>query len=423
MNPEKGSDMNLRSNRLIWISLLLVVSLPLSLTGCSPSGTPAASTATSSAGISLTTEESLEGEGILIGAEGGNFDFEDQITLSVPAGALEGQARIQIEKVDPDQVNPILQQPSINTMHLLAAFDIEMVGQELRQPVTLRLPTYPIQIPGGIPVLLNVDLEEGTYEYATADILYDPDNAYVEVTLDHFSTGVVTSVENAEIAEECSVPETACRCKTIRVESKALDFTSGKCQIVSDSVDVQFLDCPGQPVESSRLEEKSPSCDWYGTLEVYAFAGFPPNTSAEYSFEMDIFFTLEADGLSGGGRGSTEVTVDETDLPPECSLILDEPIYSVEVSGTWTPETFSLRILPDENDTVGDIGLVCQPESFSFVFEDYAEMFLGYLRPPGEPIDVPNQPRVEAEGIWWEDTECVVGCGVVGYRLQISHQD
>lgn len=416
--------MNFRSRQHRGIFFLLITALLTSLTGCSSTESPTAVTATSSEQVTPTVEEGLEGEGITIGAEGGSFVFEDQITLSVPPGALEGEARIQIEMVEVEQIIPIFQQPSMNEIHILAAFDVEMVGQELREPVTLILPTRPEQVPGGIPVFLRVDLENETYEYAPAQVLYDPENAYVEVTLDRFSTGVVANVKSPEIVNECQVAETACRCETIHVEYEALDFASGKCQIVSETIEVQFLDCPGQPVEKVHLEEKSPSCDWYGTLEVYAVSGLPGDVTAEYSFEMDFFFTLEADGLTGAGRGSTAVTIHEDmDLPPECSLILDEPIYDVEVSGTWTPETFYLRILPDEEDTVGDLGIMCQPDTFSFIFEDYPEMFLGYLRPPGGPIEVPNQPRAERDGIWWEDTECVVGCGVIGYRLQIAYQD
>ena len=195
---------------------------------------------------------------VTISPEGGEYTFPDGISLSVPAGAVTGNTDITLRKISSDQLTSMFNRRGVPIENLLVCIEGTPDGLEFNFPVQVHVSVN--LEPGTIPFVHEVDLENGEYTPAETEVICDPEQDSLTISLSHFSE---VSVENIKEFDEDTECETnSCRCGKIRVEQNDKDYicNTGTCQITETRVSVTFLDCPGEPVEESFMREVSDKC-------------------------------------------------------------------------------------------------------------------------------------------------------------------
>ena len=196
----------------------------------------------------------------IVGFEGGKFEFSNGVTLEFPVGAVTENVEITIEDLPCDLVDPILAAKAYSShqKRCVAGFSAEPKGLVFQQPITASLPVPSLE-QGEIPIQINVDLNNQNYVLGPTEIIYNGLEGMVEMKIHHFSNKVAGFIKK-EGETSSPLPTENCEEKTIRVEAKAMDFSAGECQILDDSIEVTFLDCPGSPVFSHTITEISDGC-------------------------------------------------------------------------------------------------------------------------------------------------------------------
>jgi len=272
-----------------WILFAIVAILTVVLSACA-----------SDDGIQLVVPTNAD-NGQAISSQGGTLEFDDGIQLVVPTNSVSEDTVIHLVPVDLAVVEGILEDALI-PVNPLTFFEVSMEGGELQKEVKVILPVSIKDKFIGIPVHIEIDLDNGEVKYPPTELVYDPDTGTIEFSLDSFSTHGVGTLPEEESHSDCDSPATACRCGWIRSESKAHDFSMGDCQALSYETSTQFMDCPGQPTEKHKDSERTAECDWKGSVS------FQYDITAEgivwhLTCSDPIPFKIgEDDKLSGGGK-------------------------------------------------------------------------------------------------------------------------
>jgi hypothetical protein len=147
--------------------------------------------------------------------------------------------------------------------------------------------------PYEIPVPITVRLAEGTYRFDSAELVHDGATGRVELEVWHFSDVAVGGLSGPEFEARCTACESyqdaaceafdplqpaccllapalrtaascpsaagcdCCREGRIHVVASAVEVQAGACVLLSDDIQVTFLDCPGTPTETSSLSDRS----------------------------------------------------------------------------------------------------------------------------------------------------------------------
>ena len=236
-----------------------------------------------------------------VGAAGGTFEFLNGVILDVPPGALEQPVTINVSELPETDVTAIFssQTGAVSGKRYLGGFSVTP-DVDFLEPVTA---TFPIDAPLSYETLMQIEVErpEEKYWFEKTRLEYRPDRGEVEIEVSHFSdvgTAAVDNIDPNTLDDLCTDPRfnsslsicddldplqprecllkpadrpagtECCREGRITVRSEALDFLSNRasefCQMVSDSVEVTFHDCPlpdgSVPTESSDICELSAHC-------------------------------------------------------------------------------------------------------------------------------------------------------------------
>jgi len=315
---------------------------------------------------------------------GGSITVNDEISFEIEPGTVSFPIELAIYSLS-EGVPGILAQSHWNDFVLLGGFKVDGAGIELDKPIAVTMNIEDLPISPGFPVVLKVDPGQETYSVAASEIEYDPDAGQVRFTLDSFSEVSVVLKENAGDVSECEQPETACRCGWIKVTTDASDYMTNSCQIVSQDIEIQFMSCPGQPIETDHMAEVL-GCDWYGTFDYYMLTYDGSQLDSEWHFLMDVFFTLGEDGLYGAGKGTTDIDV-YFDVE-DCVLVKDEPDFDVIITGTWDAEAFHINLLPGEGMDGAQFGSDCGVMSELTVVNYGTDLRSGFMQ---RTWDIPHQ--------------------------------
>ncbi|NQT26793.1 hypothetical protein HQ585_15665 [candidate division KSB1 bacterium] len=251
----------------------------------------------------------------IVSPGGGEYTFSDGIKLTVPAGAVSVNTEIEIRKVGNNELSSIFGQRGVPMDRLLACVEGKPDGLTFSQPVKLMVPVD--LEPGEIPVVHEIDLENGAYAPLMTESVGDPEADTLEISISHFSSiSAEILKELEELFPECAIDP--CRCGRIKVEQSDKDniCDTGECQITESRVSVTFLDCPGQPVEESFLREVSSGCRPKMTLTVGSQKVITENqTSVRAVIELGCEATEEqsVDFSVSGVPGSVDPTYATTD--------------------------------------------------------------------------------------------------------------
>ena len=329
--------------------------------------------------------------------EGGAIAVNDEISFEIEPGTVSSAVEITLLPLS-ESVPEILAQSQWNDFVLLGGFKVDAAGIELDKPIEVimslaEIPNFP-----GYPVVLKVDPGQATYSVAASEIEYDPDAGQIRFTLDSFSEVSVAWKENAREASECDLPETACRCGWIKVTTEASDYMSNTCQVESQDIEIQFMSCPGQPIETDHMAEVL-GCDWYGTFDYYLLAYDGGQLEAEWHFLMDVFFTLGENSIYGAGEGTTDIEVGGWDMDMEgCVFVKDEPNFDVIVTGTWDADTLHINLLPGVDMDGAQFGWDCGVMTELLIVNYGTELRNNFMQ---RTWDIPHQPVAGHKEVLW----------------------
>jgi hypothetical protein len=216
---------------------------------------------------------------IVIGEAGGTFEFPNGVVLQVPPGALTQATAIEVTDVECSQVDEILSAHNFDTHEIrcLGGFAGKPDGLEFLLPVTAIIPIPQLE-PGEMPVQFKADLDARKYHLAPTNFQYLGQEGVAKIEILEFSTNLAGGMITDE-ATEWTVPLPPCCAQKpmpadccCLIDMKAVSNYSGlftsvgspsdskDCSIAAMEVTVTMPNCPGQPQQTSWVQEISEDC-------------------------------------------------------------------------------------------------------------------------------------------------------------------
>ncbi|MBN1408199.1 MAG: Ig-like domain-containing protein [Calditrichaceae bacterium] len=203
---------------------------------------------------------------ITVGPEGGDFDIDENMILTVPPGAVSSETDLTVSRLGESGWQSAFDNYGEHTINGLSAFSITPGDVQFNKAVRMRFKAVDCQA-GIVPLVHTVDRTTGSHVVDSTVTLFDNENDSLSVAV--LSGGDYVVEANSAWASLAKKQGTLdCREGLIIVESNDSDVQCSEqdCQILESMVKVQFLSCPGQPVESAVLRESSQSCHAVMTL-------------------------------------------------------------------------------------------------------------------------------------------------------------
>jgi hypothetical protein len=198
---------------------------------------------------------------VTISPDGGEYTFPDGMILRVPAGAVDNEMDVTLNKIERFQLQPIFDRRSVSIDEFIACIECLPDSAVFNHPLQLML-SVDLE-PGVIPIVHEVDIDSGSYSLLEIDIICDPEQDTLVIALNHFSEIEIENVkEYEELYGECSI--TPYRCMRVRIEQYDKDYlcNNGSCQITESDVTVTYLDCPG-PINATHPGDDHSIHRWF----------------------------------------------------------------------------------------------------------------------------------------------------------------
>jgi hypothetical protein len=223
---------------------------------------------------------------IVIGPEGGDFQLSSGIRLSIPRGAVSAKTTLQFRSVQEGDVSMPTEYLRRYEKRYLAGFEARPYGHVFEQPIRVTLPSSGLASSTGLPFPLSLNtrtrpsrLAGGRHPRVAGADARPAALGAEEDSRTRLKTIVVHEDGSMEIPDLAALPEERkavvlleveklraacgadlCRCGRIQVTSEDFDSGSsagGGCYSVYADGYVQFLDCPGEPIETWSLHESN----------------------------------------------------------------------------------------------------------------------------------------------------------------------
>jgi hypothetical protein len=226
---------------------------------------------------------------IVIGPQGGDFTLPNGIELSIPQGAVPVETTFQFRSVQENEFPMPTEYLRQYEKLFLAGIEAKPYGYTFTQPISISIPSAGLVSSTSLPYPLSLNMSTNTLDPIASACLKVTET---EATVSRSGTarkifGIgLTSIHvnddgSIEIPDLSGLPEdqkaivlleiekirnesdcisTPCRCGRIKVESDDFDSSGSSgdgCYSVYSDGYVQYLDCPGQPIEPWSLHESN----------------------------------------------------------------------------------------------------------------------------------------------------------------------
>lgn len=210
-----------------------------------------------SSGQSKTTP--IVYKSVIITADGGEYEITTGLKLSVPAGTVDADTTFEIARLDQSNMQPVFDSYEDSSFELITGFDIKPAAAVFHHPVTITITGTKVN-PGFVPIVHTINLSNKTHSVEKASISYDPDNDSLAVSVNQGKTVAIEA--DRQWGTLSKNKESSCREGLITVESEDHEDICAveNCERVQSRVKVQFLGCPGQPIEDATLRESIGLC-------------------------------------------------------------------------------------------------------------------------------------------------------------------
>ncbi len=267
----------------------------------------------------LENEFGVPTEEITVGPEGGTFQVDENMSITFSAGAVETVTTFFVNRLLESQWENVFDDYGEHNVEIMQGFRILPEDIEFNDWVTVHY-TSLSSTPGTVPLAHIVKTTQNKHSLTEYKAEVQHEDGWLWVAI--LSTGEFLVEANPFlVSQQREKDETSCRDKWIKV--KADDFlhqeSSTDCHVIASTVEVQFLDCPGQPTEIATLREISGGCE--GWLELTTVSVMPTESESMVTVKTGVsVLTLENQTVSlsniGGGQGTgiqpTTVTTDAT---------------------------------------------------------------------------------------------------------------
>jgi ZU5 domain len=265
---------------------------------------------------------------IIIGPQGGDFNLPNGITLSIPSGAISEATTFIFRTVKEKEFSMPTEYFRQYEKHFLAGIEAKPYGYTFYQPISISIPSsglvtstslpYPLSLntatseldpPSGSSLQANA-IEAKFLQHLASQDYFGIDLTTITVKEDgsleipgltalpkEQQAIVLMEIENFLAESDCVL--TPCRCGRIKVESEDFDSASNEnsgCYSVYSDGFVQYLDCPGQPIEPWSLHESNIDVKVtpnYENIQIGGFAYFSISLTNEKSQPVTDFSIRE----------------------------------------------------------------------------------------------------------------------------------
>ncbi len=250
----------MESHRKTLFWTFLVISLFIMLPSCSQGG---------SGNKEQTT--------VLTDQDGGIYNLSQDITLTIPARAVDQETTITFQKINPKVFKSFYRSQDTDENRMISAFNLGPDNLSFQTPIKISIQNIDYR-QGYLPILYQIDLDEESMHLADTTLEYDPDTSTLSLFLEHFSS-YAAYLEKGYISPECIL--TPCRCGEINIEQNESDVmcSENDCQVLTSEISVTYVECGGQ-VEDVTIKEISPSCQ-PGLILEPAQSKLPPEGNTE----------------------------------------------------------------------------------------------------------------------------------------------
>lgn len=273
---------------------------------------------------------------VMVDERGGTAIFNGGIEVIIPPGALTEPTPIGVAALRCGLVEDAIQPrgPSTSPASCLGAVRAEPSGTEFEVPIQIRLPIEPPPS-NSLPAVEQAFLDEGRSAIITTEMNYDALTGIATFTVPHFSDFVLTarerrirallsacrtcrSIGNPDCDEVEQIPAqdscclvrrsdrlgcapdcNCCQEGRLRITSAALDLTTAtECQVVSNTISVEFLDCEPRRTITESVAELSRDCPEGATLQLNVTPSETDLCIYEEATLEPTFDLLDRDGMS-----------------------------------------------------------------------------------------------------------------------------
>lgn len=243
--------------------------------GCYEFALQTAGPGTPAGRVALTVEERLGSRDIEVDGDGGRYAFAGGAELLIPPGAVSGPVTLTISELPCAAADALFAGADLATHEhrCLGGIVGEPDGFSFDRPVTISLPVDPLEA-GEIPLWVTSGAGAGDYRLVPGEIRLDGEAGMLTATLTHFSSAAATAAKDTgpEVTSTGNLPPCCsdrslagpegCCCDTMRIQVAEGDVSGSgcDCQMVGQDIEVEFLACPGRPLQRVSEFHSSENC-------------------------------------------------------------------------------------------------------------------------------------------------------------------
>ncbi len=292
---------------------------------------------------------------VITDQDDGTYNLSQDITLTVPAGAVEQETTIIFQKINPKAVKSINRLHDTDENQLIAALDLGPDNLSFKTPIKISIRNIDFR-QGYVPILYQIDFDEESMHLANTTLEYDPETSTLTFFLEHFSS-YAAYLEKGYISPECIL--TPCRCGKIDIEQNESDVmcSENDCQVLTSEIKVTYVECGGQ-VEEVTVKEISPSCQPSLILEP-AQSKLPPEGNTEVTSTVLIGCATFPDQnveFTSNELGEVNPTIGVSDGEGEAKTVFTagEELGIADVTAIASGSYYSYEVITQEESSFKD---------------------------------------------------------------------
>ncbi len=318
------------------------------------------------------------GNTITIDQDGGTYDLENGLRVTIPAGAVSGEKEISIELLNYQTYSGIMLNPA-EQASLLLAFEGKPDGTSFSKAITIQASN--ITLPAGAVPILK-ELSDQVHPLPDATLEYDSETEILNISLDHFSAKSSEAM-NQYAAEQCALEPCKCEKQIIKQGDGDNVCNNGTCQVVESIVSVTYPTCSSDPEVSIyrevtdgcvagislRAAESKITIQESTSLTATVNLGCVPIETQSVDFVTDALGSVAPSNVSTDQDGKASATFTANSISGTTSIVANSTISYYKTQVVANGETFN-----------GDLRTVSASDTIQVEIIDSLEIWVGEFR-------------------------------------------
>jgi hypothetical protein len=209
----------------------------------------------------------VTGNSVTIDPAGGVYFLPSGIKLIVPPRAVKENVTVSFDLLDSIKANLEIPFECDSGIVFCTGIYCDPSGIQFLKPIKINVPAPNYQH-SDLPYVYLYDSNSGLWGKDTSTLICSENQHFIEFSYDKLASARVHLFKNlfgfGESAKGSKGDNDVCKKGIIQVQSSAHDFIgsygSTDCYVSSDQTQVAFLDCPGKPTETARIQEIGEYC-------------------------------------------------------------------------------------------------------------------------------------------------------------------